>query len=127
LVGLGLAQARPDLNVVVLDGDGAFILNPNQMLELGQQFPANLQIILLDNGAWGSTGSQPTLTARGLNLAAFGKSVGVTGWKRVVAPGELDGTPLIHFLIRAGNASVGTIPFKARQITARFQEAIRHG
>src|SRR5262249_46563415 len=37
LVGIGLAEARPDLEVVVLDGDGAFLLNPNQMLELGQR------------------------------------------------------------------------------------------
>ncbi len=62
LVGVGLAEARPDLRIVVLDGDGSFILNPNQMLELSRHCPKNLSVVLLDNGSWGSTGSQPTLT-----------------------------------------------------------------
>jgi sulfopyruvate decarboxylase len=129
LVGIGLAQARPDLKVVVLDGDGAFILNPNQMLELGQSCPKNLSVVLLDNGSWGSTGSQPTLTSRGLNLAAFGAGVGTPRWHRVANASEWHtvrarGGQLVHFLIRAGNANVPSIPIPARHITERFQHAI---
>ena len=53
LVGIGLAEARPDLQIIVLDGDGSFVLNPNQMLELGRHCPKNLTVVLLDNGSWG--------------------------------------------------------------------------
>jgi sulfopyruvate decarboxylase len=130
LVGIGLAEARPDLKVTVLDGDGAFILNPNQMFELSQNCPRNLSVVLLDNGAWGSTGSQPTLTSRGLNLAAFGAGVGTLRWNRVVNASQWDavrsrGEQLVHFLIRHGNADVPPIPIPAGQMVKRFQRAIQ--
>lgn len=129
LVGIGLAQARPDLEVIVLDGDGAFLLNPNQMLELGQSCPPNLRVVLLDNGSWGSTGSQPTLTSCGLNLAAFGAALGTPRWERVTdeagwRQARARGARLVHFLIRAGNADVGTIPLSASAIAQRFRLAL---
>jgi sulfopyruvate decarboxylase len=132
LVGIGLAEARPDLRVTVLDGDGAFILNPNQMLELSRNCPQNLSVVLLDNGSWGSTGSQPTLTSQGLNLAAFGAGVGTPQWHRVTGPNQWQAArsrswPLIHFLIRPGNADVPPIMMPAREMTRRFQEAISQG
>ena len=132
LVGIGLAEARPDLQVIVLDGDGSFILNPNQMLELSHHCPKNLSVVLLDNGSWGSTGSQPTLTSHGLNLAAFGASLGTPKWRRILnssqwqaldSQGYQDGH-LVHFLIRPGNAEVPPISIPAREITKRFQAAI---
>jgi sulfopyruvate decarboxylase len=129
LVGIGLAEARPDLKVTVLDGDGAFILNPNQMFELRQNCPQNLSVVLLDNGSWGSTGSQPTLTSRGLNLAAFGAAIGTPPWDRVATPSQWQAVrsrkrQLVHFLIRPGNADVPPIAMPAREMTTRFQQAI---
>jgi sulfopyruvate decarboxylase len=129
LVGMGLAEARPDLHVTVLDGDGGFILNPNQMLELSQDCPKNLSVVLLDNGSWGSTGSQPTLTSKGLNLAAFGASVGTPPWRRVTNANEFAEArsrngQLVHFLIRPGNADVPTITVPAREMARHFQQAI---
>jgi sulfopyruvate decarboxylase len=131
LVGIGLAEARPDLRVTVLDGDGAFILNPNQMLELSRRCPKNLSVVLLDNGSWGSTGSQPTLTSSGLNLAAFGAGVGTPQWHRVVNPSQWQAVrsrsgQLVHFLIRPGNADAPPIAIPARAMTRRFQEAVSH-
>ena len=132
LVGIGLAEARPDLHIVVLDGDGSFILNPNQMFELSRHCPKNLSVVLLDNGSWGSTGSQPTLTSRGLNLAAFGASLGTPKWQRVINASQWqalgsqggEGGQLVHFLIQPGNAEVPLISIPARHMTARFQHAI---
>ena len=129
LVGIGLAEARPDLNVTVLDGDGAYILNPNQMLELSQNSPGNLSVVLLDNGSWGSTGSQPTLTSKGLNLAAFGAGVGTPPWHRVTNACQLEEAlsrngKLVHFLIRPGNADAPPLTMTAREIARRFLQAI---
>ncbi len=129
LVGIGLAEARPDLQIIVLDGDGSFILNPNQMLELGRHCPKNLTVVLLDNGSWGSTGSQPTPTSYGLNLAAWGAVLGTPKWQRVLNSSQWQalGSPsgqLVHFLIRPGNAEVPPISIPAREITKRFQHAV---
>lgn len=136
LVGVGLAEARPDLQIVVLDGDGSFILNPNQMFELSQHCPKNLMVVLLDNGSWGSTGSQPTLTSQGLNLAAFGASLRTPKWQRAISAshwqairstsgqkGDQTGQ-LVHFLIQPGNAEVPPLSMAAKAITRRFQQAI---
>jgi len=60
-VGLGLALGRPDVPVVVLDGDGAALMRLEAMVSVGHYRPANLVHVLLDNHAFDSTGGQPTL------------------------------------------------------------------
>jgi sulfopyruvate decarboxylase len=130
LVGIGLAEARPDLNVMVLDGDGSYIFNPNQFFELALEAPENLTVVILDNGAWGSTGSQPTLSAAGLNLSAMGAAAGADKWRRVSRQRDWNkamakGERRIHYLIQPGNAPVPTIPLKAIEIKERFLSAIK--
>ncbi|PVX71251.1 phosphonopyruvate decarboxylase [Paraburkholderia unamae] len=61
---LGLALARPDLNVVALDGDGAALMRMGVFATLGAYGPANLTHVLLDNGAHDSTGGQATVSAQ---------------------------------------------------------------
>ena len=128
-VGIGLAQARQDLKVMVIEGDGSYLFNPNQFFDLGRIAPTNLSVVILDNGAWGSTGSQPTLTASGINLSAMGVAAGTQNWFRVCCRRDWEaamnaGTKRIHFLIRPGNANVGTIPLTAVQIKKRFIRSI---
>jgi phosphonopyruvate decarboxylase len=61
-VGLGLALARPDLRISVLDGDGATLMRMGALAAIGYQRPANLLHILLDNGLHESTGGQATVS-----------------------------------------------------------------
>ena len=62
-LGLGLAQARPDLTVVVVDGDGAALMRMGNFATVGSYAGGNLIHILLDNEAHDSTGSQATVAA----------------------------------------------------------------
>ncbi|MFC0111620.1 phosphonopyruvate decarboxylase [Kibdelosporangium aridum] len=59
-LGLGSALRRPDRRVVVLDGDGAVLMHMGTMSTVGHLAPRNLLHVVLDNGTYGSTGSQPT-------------------------------------------------------------------
>ncbi|PXW17656.1 phosphonopyruvate decarboxylase [Paraburkholderia caballeronis] len=59
---LGFALARPDLNVVALDGDGAALMRMGAFATLGAYGPSNLTHVLLDNGAHDSTGGQATVS-----------------------------------------------------------------
>jgi phosphonopyruvate decarboxylase len=59
---LGFALARPDLNVVALDGDGAALMRMGAFATLGAYGPANLTHVLLDNGVHDSTGGQATVS-----------------------------------------------------------------
>lgn len=62
-LGLGLALARPDLKVVIIDGDGAALMRMGNFATLGSYGSANLIHILLDNEAHDSTGAQVTVSA----------------------------------------------------------------
>jgi phosphonopyruvate decarboxylase len=58
--GLGVALARPDKKVWVLDTDGALLMNMGSLVTIAQQKPANLLHFVYDNGAYDTTGGQPT-------------------------------------------------------------------
>ena len=87
-VGLGLALARPELRVTVLDGDGAALMRLGAMATIGYRRPPNLLHVVLDNGMHESTGGQPTVTAS-LDLAAVARACGYPEVHAVGRPGDL--------------------------------------
>ena len=62
-VGLGLALARPDKNVVVIDGDGSLLMRMGSMTSNAYYNPSNMFHLLLDNGLHESTGGQKTVSS----------------------------------------------------------------
>ena len=62
-LGLGLALARPDRRIVVLGGDGGLLMNLGSLVTITACAPANLVILLFDNGVYEVTGAQPTPAA----------------------------------------------------------------
>ena len=61
-LGLGLAIARPDCRVIVIDGDGAALMRMGAFATIGYERPRNLVHILLDNQTHESTGGQATVS-----------------------------------------------------------------
>lgn len=59
-LGLGLAVAQPQRRVIVLNGDGSMLMNLGSLVSITAARPANLTLILCDNGAYEVTGAQPT-------------------------------------------------------------------
>ena len=78
-IGLGLALARPDLRVVVLDGDGSLLMNLGSLATIGLLHPPNLVVIVMDNEEYATTGGQPTPTAYGADLDAAARAMRVDG------------------------------------------------
>jgi thiamine pyrophosphate-dependent acetolactate synthase large subunit-like protein len=76
-IGLGLAMARPDLQIVVVDGDGSLLMNLGSLATMGWTRPPNLALIVWDNQAYGTTGGQDTATAHGADLAAAATAMGL--------------------------------------------------
>jgi sulfopyruvate decarboxylase subunit beta len=76
-VGLGLALSRPDLPVVVFDGDGSVLMNLGGLTTLGRYRPANLVHVVFDNESLLSVGGFPTATGAGTSLAAVAAASGV--------------------------------------------------
>lgn len=74
-IGLGLALAKPDEDVVVIDGDGSLLMNMGSLATVFANNPRNLTWIVIDNGAYGSTGNQDTY-AQVLDLVDIARGVG---------------------------------------------------
>ena len=76
-VGLGLAIARPELPVVVLDGDGSLLMNLGGLTTLARYRPRNLVHVVFDNESLLSVGGFPTATSTGSDLAGIAAAAGV--------------------------------------------------
>ncbi len=74
-LGLGLSLARPDLTVVVIDGDGAALMRMGNFATIGTYGGSNLIHILLDNEVHDSTGAQATVAA-GISFAKIAEACG---------------------------------------------------
>lgn len=86
-LGLGISLARPDLTVVVLDGDGSVLMNLGTFTTLARYAPPNLVHIIFDNESLLSVGGFPTATAAGSDLAGIARAAGVP---RVTSTSERD-------------------------------------
>lgn len=77
-MGLGVALARPDLGVVVLDGDGSILMNLGSLTTIARYRPPNLVHVVFDNEVLLSVGrSFTTATATGSDVAAVAAAAGV--------------------------------------------------
>ncbi len=90
MVGLGLALAQPKRRVVVITGDGEMLMGLGALATVGVQRPANLAIVVIDNGLYAETGMQRTHTASGVDLAGVARSCGFAHAETVSTQGELE-------------------------------------
>jgi len=109
-LGLGLSLVRPNLRVVVIDGDGAALMRMGNIATVGAYGGKNFTHILLDNEAHESTGGQETVSP-GVFFARVAEACGYT----VVAEGDdlllldsflgssaLSGPRFLHLKIKRG-------------------------
>src|ERR687885_1185892 len=76
-MGLGIALSRPELKVIVLDGDGSILMNLGGLTTLARYRPPNLVHVVFDNESLLSVGGFPTATSTGSDLAAIAAAAGV--------------------------------------------------
>jgi len=115
-LGLGLSLARPDLEVVVVDGDGAALMRMGNFATIGSYAADNLVHILLDNGVHDSTGAQATVS-RNVNFAdiatACGYGLALSGNEaemidKIFTPKTTRGPRFVHLHTRPG--SIDNLP-----------------
>jgi sulfopyruvate decarboxylase subunit beta len=76
-MGLGIALTRPELPVVVLDGDGSVLMNLGGLTTLARYRPKNLVHVVFDNESLLSVGGFPTATSTGSDIAGIARAAGV--------------------------------------------------
>jgi GNAT superfamily N-acetyltransferase len=75
-LGLGLALARPERNVIVVNGDGATLMNLSCLVTIAN-YPANLFLIVMDNGVYEVTGGQKIVGAGRTDFAGLARAAGI--------------------------------------------------
>jgi sulfopyruvate decarboxylase subunit beta len=76
-IGLGIALSRPELKVVVFDGDGSLLMNLGSLTTMARYRPPNLLHVVFDNESLLSVGGFPTATATGSDLAGMAAAAGI--------------------------------------------------
>ena len=131
-IGLGLSLST-SRQVVSIDGDGSVLMNLGTLATIANQAPSNYLLLIVDNGAYGSTGDQPTYTSQKTNLAEMARAAGLKHVFEV--PGEelsetlstclkSEGPHVIVAKVAPGSPKLKPIPLSPQVIRDRFREEV---
>ena len=131
-IGLGIALGT-NRRVIVIDGDGSLLANPNVLCTIAQENPKNLAVLCIDNGVHGSTGNQPTAASRFVDLSLVARSFGISNTMKAQTEREVIsafnkcglGPSFIHAIAKAGNENVPEIPLKPVDIKTRVAKFLQ--
>ena len=102
MIGLGLALARRDKRVLVATGDGELLMNLGTLATIAVLNPANLSIVVVDNGHYGETGYQKSHTSLGVDLEKIAVGSGIKRTRTIDSEaGIAEGTRML----REGNGT----------------------
>lgn len=126
-IGLGISLSKTK-EVIVIDGDGSLLMNPGTLATAAYFAPANLTVLAIDNGSYGSTGDQPTLAGSCVDLEAVARGFGIRSTCKVSTKKQLveavksgvKGLSFIHALAVPGNEDVPNIPIGHIEIKRQF-------
>ena len=109
-LGLGLAMAQPERGVIVFNGDGCMLMSLGNLVTLAQH-PANVCLIVLDNGIYEVTGGQAHAGAQHVDYAAMARAAGIArtytcatlaAWQATVADAlSGPGPVVVHLKVEA--------------------------
>ena len=75
-LGHGLALAQPERGAIVINGDGCTLMNLGCLVTLANH-PANVYLLIVDNGLYEVTGGQPTAGTGHADFAALARAAGI--------------------------------------------------
>src|SRR5438309_10877935 len=75
-IGLGIALARPERQVIVVDGDGSLLMQLGSLVTIAGAAPANLYHFVFENGVYETSGSQPLPAGGRFDLAQMAAAAG---------------------------------------------------
>lgn len=83
---LGIALARPDTRVIVLNGDGSMLMNLGTLVTIRESHARNIVLIIMENDTYEVTGNQPIPGSGVIQFTAMARSV---GYEQVYEIGDL--------------------------------------
>lgn len=137
-LGIGLALAQPQRRIIVLSGDGSLLMNLGTLVTMSAYAPANLVVVVFDNGVYEVTGAQPTpatvgahldftTIARGCGLRSIHRWSSLDDWQRGArgALGAIGPTLVVLDVAPKIGAGGPRSPGPTAQRARQFMEALR--
>ena len=136
-IGLGVALVRPEVPIVVLDGDGNLLMGLGVLPMIGAWRPRRFLHVVLDNGTYASTGGQPTISAA-IDFPAAALAAGYARAASSASPAELaarladwrdeEGPSLLHVPVdpREGPPA-GRVSLEPAEVARRFARSLDQG
>jgi thiamine pyrophosphate-dependent acetolactate synthase large subunit-like protein len=134
-IGLGLAMARPDKKVFVLDGDGAILMNLNSLTTTAAKAPVNLVHIIWDNEQYQITGGQLTHTSGEADIETIARGAGLkqaltvdtfAAFKKALSQIFIQPGPWILVVKTDSSKALGRPPKSPVYIKNQFIEELRN-
>src|SRR5438105_10765638 len=75
-IALGIALARPERKVIVIDGDGSLLMQLGSLVTIAGAAPANLYHFVFENGVYETSGNQPLPAEGRLDLTDMARAAG---------------------------------------------------
>jgi thiamine pyrophosphate-dependent acetolactate synthase large subunit-like protein len=135
--GLGLALARPERRVLVLDGDGSLLMNLGTLVTIGAVAPKNFTHIVARNETYEANGGHPT-PGRAAHFAGLAREAGIAKSHRIdtleafeaLIPALLheDGPIFVELIIEQGALSPRSYKdMYRRERRVAFRQALQDG
>ena len=131
---MGLAMARPDRRVIALNGDGSMLMCLGTLVTMAQYPLENLVLIILENGTYEVTGSQPVPGAGKVDYAAMARGAGLEQVYSIASVQELEDSlsavvnspgPLVMvWHIEATDEGIPKPAMPIRERTQRLKQAL---
>lgn len=91
-IGMGFALARPDKQVVVVEGDSSCLTNFGNLVNMGHHSPQNLVHVVVDNNAYGSCSEEPSIA----QSARFAQAAALMGYQAVF---QVNSAEMLHWAV----------------------------
>jgi thiamine pyrophosphate-dependent acetolactate synthase large subunit-like protein len=134
-LALGLALAQPRRGAIIVNGDGCTLMNLGCFVTLASH-PANVYVLIMDNGLYEVTGGQPVAGAGRTDFAGLAKAAGIQrvytfdtleAWRNGAAEALTGPGPVVIWLKVEGRLGQKTpkAPHPITEQVARLQQALR--
>lgn len=122
-LGLGIALARPDVPVWIIDGDGSLLMQLGSLVTIANAAPRRFLHVVLHNGVYDTSGAQPLLAEGNVSFVGLAEAAGYARAVRFDNPEsfdasldellEVDGPVLVELVTQATGIGYVTPPITA--------------
>jgi thiamine pyrophosphate-dependent acetolactate synthase large subunit-like protein len=132
-IAVGVALAQPKRPVIALEGDGSLLMQLGCLTTVAMLAQKNLTIVVMDNGIYQITGSQPTGAAQRADLVMIAQGCGLarSAWAadeedfaRLIDKALAEGGPTLIAARIDDKPAVATTDRDPVQIRERFMHGI---